>query len=181
MDMFGFKFTRLQSEIFRLLCINAGKSLNQREIAKKLNVSPTAVSKSLIYLTDRDLILIKKNGIMNLNLIELNRDNKKVIELKRVENLKMIYESGVINFLDEEFPGSVIILFGSYSYGEDIIDSDIDIAIVGCCSKNVNLDKFEDFFKKDININFYKDFKEINKNLKNNLFNGIVLSGRIGL
>ncbi len=54
-----------------------------------------------------------------------------VIDLKRVENLKMIYESGIVEELSERFLGGVIILFVSYSYGEDIVRSDIDIAVIG--------------------------------------------------
>jgi len=181
MNRYKLKFTRLQNEIFRLICIKAGESLNQREIAKKLNVSPTAIAKALQDLEKRGLVLNKKDKTMNLNLVELNRDKEGVINLKRIENLKMFYESGVVNYLEEKFPGSVIILFGSYSYGEDTTQSDIDIAIIGCKEKEMNLDKFEDLFEKEIRINFYESFGKIHKHLRSNIFNGIVLSGRIGL
>jgi len=181
MDMYKLKFTRLQNEIFRLLCVKVGESLNQRTISKKLNVSPTAVSKALIDLEKENLITIKKDKNMNLNLVELNRDSEGVIDLKRIENLKMIHESKVINYLEELFPGSVIILFGSYSYGEDTIKSDIDIAIIGSKEKEMNLEKFEKLLEKEIRINFYDRFNEIHKHLRSNLFNGIVLVGRIDL
>jgi len=91
----------------------------------------------------------------------------------------MLYDVGLPHFLFEEFPGSTIILFGSYSKGEDVFDSDIDIAIVGVKEKTLNLKKFEGFLKREINLNFYQSFKDIHKDLKNNLFNGIILSGRI--
>jgi len=181
MDKYKFKFTRLQNEIFRLLCIKTGSCLNQREIAKILKVSPTAIANALIKLEKQCFILNKKNKKMNLNLIELNRDNDFAMELKRVDNLKMIYESDVVNILEKKFPGSVIILFGSYSYGEDTINSDIDLAIIGCKEKKLDLSKVEKFFKKEIRINFYEDFNKIHKHLRSNIFNGIVLAGRIGL
>ncbi len=181
MDMYKLRLTRLQNQIFRLLCVKVGKPLNQRAISKILKVSPTAVAKSLGELKKNKLINVKKDSLMNLNLIELNRNGKGVVELKRVENLRMIYESGVINVLEEKFPGSTIILFGSYSYGEDTIDSDIDLAIIGCKSKEIDIEKFEKLLEKEIRINFYDNFKDIHKNLKSNIFNGIVLAGRIGL
>ena len=45
MDMYKLKWTRLQSEILRLLCIKSGQILNLRGIANCLKVSPTAVAK----------------------------------------------------------------------------------------------------------------------------------------
>ena len=48
MDTYKLKFTRLQNEIFRLFCINAGKILNKREISLILKVSPTAVANSIV-------------------------------------------------------------------------------------------------------------------------------------
>jgi predicted nucleotidyltransferase len=179
MDMYKLKFTRLQNEIFRFLCIKTGKSLNQRAIAKSLKVSPTAISKSLMSLKKYNIIEINKEENINLTNIELNRNNEKVIELKRTENLKMIYESGLSNFLEEKFPGCAIILFGSYSFGEDSIESDIDIAIINGKEKTLELNKFEKLLEREIRINYYKDIKSIHKNLRSNILNGIVLSGRI--
>jgi len=181
MDIYKLKFTRLQNEIFRLVCIKVGKPINQRGIAKLLKVSPTAISKALEGLKIEGLINIEKDLQMNLTLIELNGEDKKVIGLKRVENLKMIYESRIANYLEDKFPGSIIILFGSYSYGEDTIKSDIDIAIIGCNEKKTNLEKFEKMLERDIRINFYESVEKIHKHLRSNIFNGIVLSGRINL
>ena len=52
---------------------------------------------------------------MNLTLIYLERSNKKSIQLKRVDNLKLVYESGLSDYLEEEFLGGTIVLFGSFS------------------------------------------------------------------
>jgi len=43
------------------------------------------------------------------------------------------------------------------------------------------LEQFEKMLRRKIMINFYDSFKNIHKNLKENLFNGIVLSGGIKL
>jgi len=179
MDTYKLRWTRLQREIFKLLCIKVGTPLNQRTIANLLKVSPTAVSKSLNELKKENLIDIKKNQTMNLILIELNREDEKAINLKRIENLKMIYESGLVNYLEEKFPGTTIILFGSYSKGEDTIKSDIDIAVIGTKEKNINLEKFDKLFERDISLHFYRGWKEINKNLRNNMLNGVVLVGGV--
>lgn len=177
MDTYKLKFTKLQNEIFRLLCIKAGSSLNQRGIARLLGVSPTAVSKSLPALEKEGLARIEKSRTMNLILVELSRESPKAIDLKRTENLRLVYESGLADFLDKKFPGCAVILFGSYSLGEDTEKSDIDIAVIGSKRKEVDLAKFEKLLERNINMQFYEDMKRIDKNLKSNILNGITLSG----
>lgn len=180
MNIYKQKFTKLEREIISLLCVKAGESLNQRTIAHYLKVSPTAVSKSLKNLKKEGIINIENYiGSKNVLSIELNRDLQKNISLKRIENLKIIYDSLLIDSLIDFFPGSTIILFGSYSRGEDITSSDIDIAIIGSKEKKISLEKFEKIFQRKININFYNSLKEININLRNNILNGIVLAGGI--
>ena len=114
---------------------------------------------------------------MNLTAIELDRDNQKVIELKRIENLKQIYMSGLSDFLEDEFPGCVVILFGSYSTGEDITSSDIDIAVVGSKEKDLDFTEFEKLLGRVVIINYYDDLRKIDGNLRQNIINGITLHG----
>lgn len=180
METLKLKFTTLQNEIFRLLCKFAGKSLNQSEIASILKVSSTAIAKSIKNLS-ADYINIKKDPKMNLTIITLNRDNFRTIELKRCENLIQIYESGLNAFLEEEYPGSLIILFGSYSYGSDTFGSDIDIAVIGSKEKKLDLKKYENYLEREVIIQHYDSLSGIHKNLRNNVINGIVLKGVIEL
>ena len=181
MEMYKLKFTRLQNEILRLLCIKAGEKLNQGEIAKLLGVSPTAISKVLPLLEKEGLIQIEKSKKMNLILISLDRTSQKAMQLKRTENLRMIYDSGLSAYLEESFQGATIILFGSYSRGDDTISSDIDIAIIGRNEKEIGFDEYEKTLQRKIILNFYPSFKEIHKHLKENILNGILLSGGVEL
>jgi len=101
--------------------------------------------------------------------------------LKRVENLKMLYESGLAEHLADNFPGTTIIVFGSHAFGEDTIDSDIDIAVIGARREEINLVSFEKRLERKISLHFYNDFNSIQKHLKENLCNGIILTGGIQL
>lgn len=170
MEIFKQKFTRLQKEILSFLFINAGKTYNQKELANNLDVSSTAISKSLKDL--KGLIKIRKKFMF---FIELNTDNPRVIQLKRVDNLKNIYSSGLCDFLSENFPGTAIILFGSYSYGEDTFESDIDIAITSR-GKSIDLSKYENILKRKINLHFL-DLRKTSEHLRDSILNGIVLKG----
>lgn len=181
METIKLKLTRLQSEIFTLLCKKAGSELNQSNIAKELEVSSTAISKAIKLLEKTDIIKIKKDKLMNLILISLNRENTKVMQLKRVENLKQTYESGLVEELENKFPGSTIVLFGSFSRGDDTTKSDIDIAIIGAKEKNIDRISFQKLLEREIILNFYPSMKEIHKELRENICNGIVLVGGIEL
>lgn len=180
-NIYKLKFTLLQQEILRLLSVKTGMLLNQRQIANFLDVSPTAVMKSLPTLEKEGLILIKQDKDTKRWSIELNRENHKIMQFKRNNNIRLIYESGLADFLEKEFAGATIILFGSYSRGEDIINSDIDIAIIGRKDKNINLDKYEKELERKIHLSFFQSFKDINKHLKENLCNGIVFAGGVEL
>ena len=180
-NIYKLELTNLQQRILRLLFIKAGASLNQRQIANFLDVSPPAVMKSLPNLEKENLIKIKQDKETKRWEIGLNRDYHRVMQLKRAENLKLIYETGFADFLEQEFAGATIILFGSYSRGEDIINSDIDLAVIGRKDKQLNLEEYEKKLERQININFYDSFKNIHKHLKENLCNGIILIGGIEL
>ena len=180
-NIYKLKLTILQQEILRLLFTKTGVSLNQRGIARFLEVSQTAVMKALPGLEKSGFVRVEQDKESKRWSIELNRDKHNVMQLKRVENLRFIYQSGLADFLEKEFAGATIIIFGSYSRGEDTINSDIDIAIIGRREKQVDLTEFNKKLERVVSLNFYSSFKEIHKNLKENIFNGIVLIGGIEL
>lgn len=179
MDIYKLNFTILQLEIFSLLCIKAGEKLSQREIAKILKVSPTAITNSIKKLEQNHLIKVEKTK--TINFISFNREWQKAVDLKRAENLKNIYISGLSEYLEKELAGGTIILFGSYSRGEDTNTSDIDLAVIERKDKILYFEEYEKHLNRKININFYKSWNDIHKNLKNNILNGILLHGSVEL
>jgi predicted nucleotidyltransferase len=181
-------WTRLQEEIFRLFCVRAGRTLNMSMVAKALDVTPTAVANALPGLEKEGLLKVEPSKTMNLVSVRFNRDSRRAVELKRVENLGMAYESGLADFLYDEFAGCAIILFGSYSRGEDTWAgettegrSDIDIAVIGTKAKEVDLSRFGGLLERDIHLNCFESWDKVHKNLRNNILNGIVLSGGVEL
>ena len=68
MDMYKLKFTKLQLEIFRLLCVKAGERLNQRQIARLLKVSPTAIAKAIPKLEKESLLIKEKLDKLKIEL-----------------------------------------------------------------------------------------------------------------
>ena len=176
------ELTNLQQSILSFLFIKPTKKFNMVRLAHYLEVSQPAIKKAIPKLQKKKLVLVKKDSVSKRYSIKLNRESSHVIHLKRVENMKRIYLSRLFSFLFNVFPGSTLILFGSYSYGEDVENSDIDIAILGCKEKQLDLSKFERVLDREISLNFYDSFKNIkDENLKNNILNGVLFSGGVDL
>ncbi len=179
MDTYKLRFTILQHEMLRFLYLNAGESFTQRGMAIALDVSPTAISKSLEAPKKAALITVKKDPLSKRLSIAMDRNNPESYRRKRIENLDMLYSSGLVDHLSDQFPGTTIILFGSYSRGEDTTSSDIDIAIIGSKGKELKLERFERMLEREINLEAYPALDSIGKDLRMNLFNGIVLEGAL--
>jgi len=179
MDIYKLNFTVLEQEFFSLLCWKAGIKLSQRDIAKMLNVSPTAVANSLKKLSKLGLVCFDR--MKTINFVSLNRDNSKVIDMKKIENLKGVYLSGLVDFFKDNLAGATVVLFGSYFRGEDLERSDVDIAVIGRNKKVLDLEKYEQILNRKINVNYYKSWNDCGKELRNNILNGIVLVGGVEL
>lgn len=180
-NIYKLKLTVLQQEIMRFLFIKTEMSFNARALARNLGVSQPAISKALPFLEKQGYIEVAKDPESKRLSIGLNRDNHVVTGLKRADNLKQVYESGLQHVLNESFPGATIILFGSYSHGEDTTESDIDIAIIGLKEREADLKQFSKVLEREIFLHFYPSLNNIHKNLRNNILNGITLKGGIDL
>jgi len=175
MDIYKDKWTVLEQQVFSLMCVRAGERLSQREIAQSLGVSPTAVASAVRKLAG----YVRVERTKNINFVSLDRESAKTIALKRVENLKNVYQSGLLDYLEDELPGGTIVLFGSYSRGEDALSSDIDIAVIGRKDKLLRLEPHEKALHRKINVSFYERWSSIHKHLRNNILSGILLAGSV--
>ena len=176
MDWNKLKFTKLDNEIMEFLFRNPTTSFMGKEIANKVKVSQTAVAKSINRLSKIGLVTREKRILLS---IKLNRDDKDLFNLKRIYNLKNIYSSRLLEKLSKDLPGSTIILFGSYSTGEDTEESDIDLAIIGYKERKIDLAKFESKLQRKIQIHYFDDLKKLDKNLRESIIDGITLKGAI--
>ena len=120
---------------------------------------------------------VKSKKFKKYFLFYANRENKNFKIYKIFHNKKILYDSGLIDFLNIELSYPLIILFGSTSKGDDIESSDIDL-FIGSPEKNINLIKFEKIIGKKIQIFMHKNIKSVkNNHLMNNILNGIIIEG----
>ena len=149
-----------------------------REISRKINVAPKSVKLYLEKLEKEKLIF--KKTLHSYPVYHANRDYDYFKFLKKINTIKAIKESGLLDFLYDTCLPNVIIMFGSASKGEDIMGSDIDIYLQ-CAEKKLILNKFETKLKRKINTFFEKSFGKLSTELKNNIINGVILKGYLSV
>ena len=71
----------------------------------------------------------------------------------------------------------VIILFGGIRKGEYDNESDIDLFVESTKKIKIDLSKFENMLKHDVQLFVEKDIKNLPDRLFNNIVNGIKLKG----
>ena len=105
--------------------------------------------------------------------------NQKFIQLKRLYNIYSLFSA--VDYLKNIYEEpEAIVLFGSYSKGEDISQSDIDIAVITSNHKEIKISKFEKKLTRKIKI-YEIQIEKAEKEFLNTLINGIVLDGYLNI
>ena len=162
--------------VMKLFFESPEKKFHIREIARLTGLSAAGTIKILARLKDEELIdLQKEKMVSNASA----KRGEKFILMKRCFNMMSLHDSGLIGYLRDEYeePESIT-LFGSYSKGEDMPSSDIDIAIATKSEKNTDMKPFEEKLKRKINI-YEIDISECEKGFLNSLANGTVIYGHL--
>jgi len=165
----------LTLEVFFL---NPSKEHYLMDISRKIGIAHTSVKGYLRDFVGLGIVLerIDKKGKRKFPVYKANINDKSFKMHKMEYNFSSILESGIVGFLREKLMPGAIVLFGSYRRGEDIEESDIDI-FLECKKENVNVERFEKKLGRKIQLHFQENFNAYPKELKNNIINGIVLSG----
>jgi|SRR3989344_228027 len=154
------------------------KSHYLMEISIKSQIAHTSVKNYLHQLQKQHIIqeTIEKKGKRNFPLYHAHLNHNKYQKYKQIYNLIQLEESSLISFLKDQCMPKSIILFGSYFRGEDLEDSDIDIFIESKYEK-LDIAKFEKQLNRKIQLHFKEKFQSYPKELKNNILNGLIMSG----
>jgi predicted nucleotidyltransferase len=151
-----------------------------REIAKETGLSTTAVMQSVEKLADFQIITVEKTNLTTD--IRANLEAEEYVFYKRIFNLYRMCRHGFVNNIKNNFNAETIVLFGSFSKGEDIEESDVDILVI---TKNIGKieshmplsDVIEKELNRKIRIHVLKSLEKSDDEFKNTIANGIVLYG----
>lgn len=157
------------------------KEFSLSDLAKEAGVAKPHIGVILQELEKLGFITITR--LTKIWRIKANQQYWNFVKSKIIYNLNFIYNSGLVEFLNEYFRNpKAIILFGSFRQGEDFSTSDIDIAIE---TEEVEeyktvllreLVEFEKIIERHIQIHLFNR-KKIDIHVFNNIANGIVLIG----
>ena len=172
------KTKNIKDKLKEYFFLNTTKRLRVRQIERELKLPLRSVIRYTKELEQEKII--KSEIISNINLYSADRSSKFFLLEKKLYNIKLLYHLGLIDKLIEEYNNPVIILFGSFSKGEDIESSDIDLYIELSRKEKIDLKQIEKKLNKNIKLFIYKNIKEVeNKELANNIINGITLNNFI--
>jgi predicted nucleotidyltransferase len=166
----------IKEKIKKYFFLNPTSKIRVRQLERKLNLPLPSIIRYCRELEQEKIL--KKEEISGVSLYSAYRNSENYLLEKKLFNLRSIYESGLIKHLIENYSNPVVVLFGSYSKGEDIETSDIDLYIETPKKQEFNLNKFEGILSRKIQVFNYKNLKEVpNPHLANNILNGITLNG----
>ena len=167
--------------ILHVFTLDSYRKFSVREVARLVRVSPSTASKYLNQLLKEGFL--KSVEERNCILYSADIENRQFKDLKIYSNIKKIRLSGIIEFIEKElnYP-ELIQLFGSFAKGENRKESDIDLFILSESKLTLDLTRFEKKLGAGIQIFQYnrknlEKMKITNKELLNNIINGITLSG----
>lgn len=153
------------------------KRFQLREISRRVKLGLPSVINHVNALKKGGFVRQVSIGIHKFYIA--NKEDPKYKLYKKLDMIRRVNESGLLDCLEKRlsYP-SAVILFGSAAYGEDIEKSDIDIAILAK-ETSLGLQKYENALKRKIQLHFFKDTSEMEKNreLFNNIINGVILYG----
>lgn len=163
-------------KLLKLFMDSPTESFRLREIARLTDISPPSV---IAYLNEFEREeLIKKEIKKKIPFYTAFRDNSNFVLLKKISIFYELNRTGLVDYIWDKLSPEVIILYGSYSKGESIENSDIDLFVLGK-QKKIEISDYEKKLNKKIHLLFKKSIKEIPSELKNNILNGIILKGYI--
>ncbi len=166
----------IKEKIREYFFINPMSKLRVREVEKTLKLPLPSVIRYCKELVEEGILITIKTG--NVVFYTADKTNHNFLLEKKIFNIKSLHTSGLVEFLRIELSNPSIIVFGSYAKGEDIEKSDIDLYIETPSKKEINLTEFEKKLKRKIQLFKHNDIREIkNKDLINNIINGISLNG----
>lgn len=170
----------IKGKIKEYFFVHPTLKLRVRQIEREVKVPLPSVLRYIKELEQEGIL--KSSHIANITVYSADRASKTFLLEKTLFNIKQLHTSGLIDSLVSELSNPTVVLFGSYSRGEDVENSDIDIYVETTLKKRTSLEKFENILKRRIQLFSYKSIHHLkNKELANNIMNGVTLNGFLGV
>ncbi|MBW2989649.1 nucleotidyltransferase domain-containing protein [Candidatus Woesearchaeota archaeon] len=172
-------FRESSFKVAELIFNYPNRTFHIRKLAKETKQSTTAVISAIQDLHRFKIVRVDKTDLATH--IKADTESDAYRFYKRVFNLYRLERYAIIDDIEEEFQAESIILFGSFSRGEDIEESDVDILIITNheAPEDIadSLAVYEKELNRKINLHILPSLERSSKEFKNAAANGIVLRG----
>ncbi len=153
-----------------------------REIARITKLNHMTIRKYLNQFVIEGFL--KKNKTKLYDTYSGNHQHKKFLHLKLYYNLELLRKSNIIEALNNFYDYPTIVLFGSYASATNMKNSDIDICVITNIKKEFTTEVYKKILNRKVSLHLFgesefKNMKNKNKELLNNICNGIKLSGKL--
>lgn len=150
-----------------------------REIGRKVDLAHTTLPPHLTALTDAGIVLREEEvqGDRTYGRYVADVDAGIYRTYKRLDILHRLGTSAVLDQLEDRYVPDCIVLFGSAARGEDLEGSDVDLFVQADERDPPDLTAFEDVLHRSIELHVRPDARDLPRELRANLANGIVLYG----
>lgn len=174
------KLERAHDKILEWFFAFPEKEVSLNDVAEKLQIAKTTANVIITQLVKDGFLTVSILG--KLWRIKANQQHIWFTKRKIPFNLQLVYESGIISWVEREMQDAkTIILFGSYRKGDDMESSDIDIAVEVTSEQDLDIWKAvipKLSYRTNVNVNIHRfSRKKIDINLFANIANGIILKG----
>ncbi|MBS3085540.1 nucleotidyltransferase domain-containing protein [Candidatus Pacearchaeota archaeon] len=163
-------------KLLKIFIDSPTESFRLREVSRLAKISPPSVMSYLKEFEEEDLI--KKQVKRGIPFYSALRDKMKFVLYKKISIIFELNKSGLIDYLWDNVAPKAIILYGSFSKGESIENSDIDLFVLGK-EKPISIENFEKILKREVHIISEDSLNKLPKELRNNILNGIILRGYV--
>ncbi|MBI2143945.1 nucleotidyltransferase domain-containing protein [Candidatus Woesearchaeota archaeon] len=154
-------------KILWLLFEHPEQKFTIRQISGKTRIPASSVQR---YVKE-----IRKEGLIREGNRSANSNYAKFT--KAVFMIDLLFQSGLIDYLDKKLMASAIIIFGSARKGEYDHESDIDLFVETTKEAKIELQEFEKRIGHAVQLFMEKDINDLPPHLFNNVANGIKLTG----
>lgn len=169
------KLTKTAEEVLAFFFRHPTEEVHIRGLSEAAEIPYSSARNALAALEDEGLV--EKREESKMTFYAANRNDRTFRRWKQLHNLRVLYESGVIDDMEDAFRPDAIVLFGSYLRGADWEDSDVDVAVVNGRDADVDLGEYESAIGRSFQAVQIGDLSEEEREFKNTLANGYVLAG----
>ena len=173
--MFGKSVFKVADFIFN----EPNRSFHIRMLENETGLSTTAVKASIQKLESCKIVNVESTRLTTN--VKAKTDSDSYTFYKRIFNLYKLQRYGFVERIRKMYKPEAIVLFGSFSRGEDVEGSDVDILVITPNRKTEGLDKLadnmENVLKRKLDIKVLPSLAKSESEFKNAVANGIILYG----